>query len=173
MTVRRLVIGNDPSGKTVAVSDERLEEAAVNPSVPIRGTELWVTDTMPVDNDAAAVAEQEQGSLPRFHNLYVGNGRGSAFRVTDIPPDTPPVFHRTCSIDYDIVLSGVLDLHLDGERSIRVRAGDTVVLRGALHAWSNPGPTPATIAFVMIDARPVIVDGQPLGQHYPSGATPS
>ena len=71
--------------------------------MPISGTELWVTDRMPVDNSADALPDQEQGTLPRFHDLYVRNGHGSAFRITEIPPNTPPVYHRTESIHYDVV----------------------------------------------------------------------
>lgn len=171
--VRRVVVGNDPSGKSAAISDETLTAKAVGVGIDISGCELWVTDRMPVDNTASTTAEQQEGSLARFHNLYVGNGQGTAFRVTVIAPDAPAEFHRTETIDYDVVLKGELDLHLDDDRTVRLKAGDTAVVRGALHAWSNPGTEPAMIAFIMIDAEPVVVDGQTLGQHYPSDATPS
>ena len=168
--VRRVVIANDSNGKSTKVSDVTLTAKTVRAGINISGCELWATDQMPVDNTASTAAEQQEGSLPRFHNLYVRNGQGTAFRVTEIAPDAPTVFHRTETVDYDVVLSGELDLHLDSNPTVRLRAGDTVIVRGALHAWSNPGTEPATIAFIMIDAVPVVVGGQTLGQHYPAEA---
>ena len=171
--VRRVVVANDSSGKSTATSDETLTAKAVGAGLDISGCELWVTDQMPVDNTESTTAEQEKGSLERFHNLYVRNGQGTAFRVTAIAPDAPTEFHRTETVDYDIVIQGELDLHLDGNQTLRLKAGDTVIVRGALHAWSNPGTEPALIAFVMVDADPVVVNRQTLGQHYPSDANPS
>ena len=144
----------------------------VRPTLPIAGCELWVTDTMPVDNSAGRQHEQQRGSLERFGNHYVRNGHGTAFRITEIPAGTPKVFHRTESVDYDVILSGEIDLVLDDDHTIHLTAGDTVVVRGALHAWSNHGTDPAVIAFIMIDAAPVVAHGRELGQHFPSEATP-
>lgn len=171
--VRRVVVGNDANGRSTAISDETLTAKGVSAGIDISGCELWVTDRMPVDNTASTGAEQQQGSLARFHNLYVRNGQGTAFRVTLIEPDAKAVFRRTETVDYDVVLSGELDLHLDDDEAVHLKAGDVVIVRGALHAWSNPGTQPATIAFIMVDADPVVVNGQTLGQHYPAGTIAS
>ena len=171
MQVRRVVVSNDSKGSSRVTRDEILEAVTVSPSLPIAGTELWVTDSMPVDNTAEAEEEQQQGSLSRFHNLYVRNGQGSAFRITEIPAGTPAVFHRTESVDYDVILSGEVDLLLDDGKSVHMKAGDSAVVRGALHAWSNTGTEPVVLAYVMIDAVPVVVGAKTLGQHYPSEAT--
>ncbi|WP_428338459.1 cupin domain-containing protein [Mycobacterium sp.] len=172
LKVRRVVVENDSAGQSIVADDQVLQAATVRPSLPIAGCELWVTDAMPVDNTAGTQPEQQQGSLERFGNLYVRNGQGTAFRITEIPPGTPKVFHRTESVDYDVILSGEIDLVLDDDQTIHLRAGDTVVLRGALHAWWNRGTEPAVLAFIMIDAAPVVADGRTLDQHYPSQATP-
>ena len=171
MNVRRIVVSNDSTGTSRVTRDEVLEAETVSPSLPIAGTELWVTDQMPVDNTLEAEEEQQQGSLSRFHNLYVRNGQGSAFRITEIPAGTPAVFHRTESVDYDVILSGEVDLVLDDDQRVHMKAGDTAIVRGALHAWSNTGSEPVVLAYVMIDAAPVVVGGKTLAQHYPKETT--
>jgi hypothetical protein len=40
--------------------------------------------------------------------------------------------------------------------------GDTVVQKGTMHAWKNPGKTMARWASVMIPAEPAIVNGTAL-----------
>lgn len=172
-TVRRVVVGNDADGKATVTSDQTLTAAPVRPPLPIAGCELWVTDAMPVDNSAQTEAEQQAGCLERFHNLYVHNGQGTAFRITEIPPGSPVIVHRTETVDYDILLSGEIDLELDGGETIRLQPNDSVVVRGALHAWNNHYAQPAVIAFVMVDAQPVVAGGQELGERYPSQAAPS
>ena len=166
---RRVVVSNDATGKSTVVSDEVLsgETASTGDS----RCEIWVTDRMPVNNTASTLAEQQQGVVDHFDNLYVNNGQGTAFRVMAFAPNEPAVFHRTQSVDYDVVLSGEFDLHLDDE-TVRLRTGDSVVVRGVYHGWSNPGKEPAVIAFIMIDADPVVVDGKTLGEHYPDGQNP-
>lgn len=43
-----------------------------------------------------------------------------------------------------------------------LKAGDVVVQRGTVHNWINRGPGPCTIAFVLIDAKPVEAGGKVL-----------
>jgi quercetin dioxygenase-like cupin family protein len=63
---------------------------------------------------------------------------GSVFRVTDLGPEFTTPMHRTRSIDYCIVLSGEVELVLDGGETVQLEAGETVVQRGTSHAWRNP-----------------------------------
>jgi hypothetical protein len=43
------------------------------------------------------------------------------------------------------------------------QAGDIIVQRGTIHLWRNPSPTETCrIVFVLIEAAPVLVDGDPL-----------
>ena len=178
VSTRRVVVENDAHGRSTVVSDEVLVAAAVGApveqDVPIRGCELWVTDSMPVDNSPATRPEQQAGCLERFHDLFVGNGAGSAFRVTELAPGHPRVAHRTQTIDYDLVLAGEVDLVVEEGEPVHLTAGDTAVVRGTTHEWVNrSATTSAVVAFVMIDARPVMIDGRPVGTHYPSDADPS
>ena len=75
-----------------------------------------------------------------------------------------PRNHRTDSIDYAVVLSGEIDMELD-DQVVSLRAGDVLVQRGTIHNWVNRGTVPCVVAFVLIDAKPVEHDGQPLPAH--------
>jgi mannose-6-phosphate isomerase-like protein (cupin superfamily) len=59
------------------------------------------------------------------------------------------------------VISGEIDMQLD-DSEVHLRAGDVLVQRGTIHNWVNRGNKPCVIAFVLIDAKPVTVDGRTL-----------
>ena len=52
-------------------------------------------------------------------------------------------------------------MELDGS-TVHLRAGDVLVQRGTIHNWINRGTEPCTIAFILIDAKPVEVNGKVL-----------
>lgn len=45
--------------------------------------------------------------------------------------------HETKTVDYDIILSGKVDIQLPGGKVRTVSAGDLIVMRGIPHAWQN------------------------------------
>jgi mannose-6-phosphate isomerase-like protein (cupin superfamily) len=59
------------------------------------------------------------------------------------------------------VISGEIDMELD-ESTVHLKAGDVLVQRGTIHNWVNRGTVPCVIAFVLIAAKPVEVDGKVL-----------
>ncbi|NQV54828.1 MAG: cupin domain-containing protein, partial [Rhodospirillales bacterium] len=67
--------------------------------------------------------------------------------------------HRTNSLDYGVVLSGIVKLELDGGKFVDLAPGDVVVQRGTIHAWHNPGPEWARMVFFMADAKPATAGG--------------
>src|SRR5262249_167595 len=78
--------------------------------------------------------------------------------------------HRTDSIDYATVISGEIDMELDGT-SVHLKAGDLLVQRGTIHNWVNKGTAPCVIAFVLVGAKPVTAGGKVLnagGGHEPT-----
>ena len=76
--------------------------------------------------------------------------------------------HRTFSIDYGIILTGQLELELDGGEIVPLSAGDIVVQRGTNHIWRNPSTdTVCRVAFVLIEAKPVLVDGKVMDERRP------
>jgi quercetin dioxygenase-like cupin family protein len=88
-------------------------------------------------------------------------GDGTVFRIVQYAPGVAPRHHRTNSIDYAIVLSGSIKLQPD-IGTVQVNPGDVVVQRGTIHNWVNSGPGPRVMAYILIDARPAMVNGQPL-----------
>jgi len=45
---------------------------------------------------------------------------------------------------------------------VHLKAGDVLVQRGTIHNWVNRGTQPCVMAFILIDAKPVEVDGKVL-----------
>src|SRR5437763_1747943 len=83
-------------------------------------------------------------------STYAGHRRGNS-----------PRNHRTDSLDYAVIMSGEIDMELDGSTT-HLKAGDVVVQRGTVHNWVNRGTEPCVIAFVLIAAKPVEVGGKVL-----------
>ena len=153
LQVRRIVTGHDANGKAVVATDEVLTAVSRGIGAHITGCEIWSTDRMPVDNSPAADAAQRAGFVRRYN--YVGTGEGTAVRITEFAPGHARFTHRTESIDYAILLSGEIDLELDGDEVVHMKAGDVVVQRGTIHTWVNRGSVPAVFAFILIDAKPL------------------
>ena len=165
MNVRRIVTGHDASGKALVKTDEQLTAVSRGVGANISGCEIWSTDRMPVDNSAAAAGAQRAGLVK--HNNYVGNGQGSTFRINEWAPGHARFTHRTETMDYAIVLSGEIDLEFDSGEVVHLKPGDVVVQRGTMHTWVNKGSVPAVTAFILIDAKPVEVNGEEMRTVFP------
>lgn len=152
--IRRVVTGHDTAGKAIVISDTRLE-GRQNPTGSSVLTLIWTTATAPVDNDDVTDG--------RDRTVGLTLPGGSVLRVVDLLPGRSAPMHRTDSLDYGIVLSGVIELVLDDDAVTLVEAGEIIIQRGTIHAWRNPSAdTPARIAFALLDATPATVDGAPL-----------
>ena len=86
---------------------------------------------------------------------------GSVFRVVSFGPGVSPRNHRTDSIDYAIIMSGEIDMEMDGTM-IHLKAGDVLVRRGTIHNWINTGTAPCVIAFALFHGNPVTAGGKGL-----------
>jgi len=152
LNIRRVVTGHDPSGKAVVTIDEVAGNVR-----PLRegasATVIWSTQGFPVDNTEMLDGAQRP--------VATSHADGTVFRVIEYAPGVAPRNHRTDSIDYAVVLSGSIDMVLDGT-TVRLKAGDVLVQRGTIHDWVNSGPDPCVIAFVLIAAKPVTIEGKPL-----------
>ena len=164
MNVRRIVTGHNAAGKAVIKTDEQIA-AVPRIGAGISGAEIWSTDQMPIDNSAAADAAQRAGFVN--HTNYVGDGGGTTFRINEFAPGCVRFTHRTETMDYAIQLSGELDCELDNE-VVHLRPGDVLIQRGTIHTWVNKGSVPAVIASVMIDAKPVEVNGTEMRTVFPT-----
>lgn len=170
LNVRRVVTGHNLAGQAVVLSDGTPPQCGEDLDVGVGIAELWVTDVFPVSNEGSEEAVPDP--------LPIAPGeRGTVFRIVEFPPEqgelpnteavqaylrehgtvTPetarhPGMHKTRTVDYAIVLSGMVDLLLD-QQEVTLRAGDTVVQRGTFHAWANRYAEPCRVAFVLVAAE--------------------
>jgi mannose-6-phosphate isomerase-like protein (cupin superfamily) len=152
LQLRRIVTGHDENGRAVV----KIDEIAKNSPAARPGRSacvLWTTESFPVDNTGDEDGGQRQVGTTLKN--------GTVFRVVEFMPGVSPRVHRTDSIDYAVVMSGEIDMELD-DSVVHLKAGDVLVQRGTIHNWVNRGRESCTIAFVLIDARPVEIGGKVL-----------
>lgn len=163
-TVRCIVTGHDAQGRAVVTDDTRLE-TRMNPSKVSAAAVVWTTSGAPVDLTTAEHGRERAAAL-----TLAG---GSVLRIIDMMPGGCSPMHRTSSLDYGIVLSGQVELILDEGAITTVAAGEVVIQRGTIHAWRNSTDKMARIAFVLLDAIPATVGGEPLPDvHVAAGVKP-
>jgi mannose-6-phosphate isomerase-like protein (cupin superfamily) len=141
---RRVVTGHDPEGRPIVASDS-IAENVTTLREGHRSYVMWATDRVPADNsgpDDAAL-----GPMPRSIES------GTIFRITEYAPGVVSSPHQTDSVDYAVVISGAIEMRVDGE-SVRLGAGDVLVQRGTAHDWVNNGTEPCVIAFCLVGAQP-------------------
>lgn len=160
--MRRVITGHTPDGRAVVIADEHIIGRALA-EMPGRTDatffQLWATHEMPVDNSTDdALARAREGST----TTTLGNESGSVLRIGELAPGTRSPMHRTQSLDYGICLEGECDLELDGGDSVTVRAGDVVIQRGTNHRWHNRSDMACRFAWILLDAAPILVNGEPL-----------
>jgi quercetin dioxygenase-like cupin family protein len=97
----------------------------------------------------------------------VGDGGGTTFRINEFAPGCVRFTHRTETMDYAIQLSGELDCELEGGEVAHLKPGDVMIQRGTIHTWVNKGSVPAVIAFILIDAKPVEINGKEMHTVFP------
>ena len=168
--MRRIVTGHNSAGRAYVLIDDTPTAVVLEKAGGLRLTELWTTSETPAAFSTSDRARRDRRIEP--------DPGGSVFRVIEYPPDSErlarlkpeehfasmgaqaapadrrrhPGMHKTRTLDYAIVLSGEIYAVLD-EGEVLLRAGDVLVQQGTNHAWSNRTNKPATIAFVLIDAK--------------------
>jgi quercetin dioxygenase-like cupin family protein len=156
LTVRRVVTGHDENGRAIVSIDE-MSKNVVQTRPGAHAAVIWTSEGFPVDNDGSADTSGRKIGISAIDN-------GTVFRVVSFGPGVTPRNHRTDTIDYATVISGEIDMELDGT-SVHLKAGDVLVQRGTIHNWVNNGTVPCVIAFALIAAKPVTVGGKVLKAH--------
>jgi quercetin dioxygenase-like cupin family protein len=152
LKVRRVVTGHDNNGRAIVKIDEMAKN--VQSGRPgASASVIWTTERFPIDNSGS-----EDASGRKVGTTLAG---GTIFRVVEFSPGVAPRNHRTDSIDYAVIIAGEIDMELDGS-TVHLKAGDVLVQRGTIHNWINRGTAPCIIAFILIDAKPVTIDGKTL-----------
>lgn len=123
LQIRRVITGHDAAGKAVVTIDNVIENSHVGrpgaTAYPVRSSEGF-----PVNNDW-----QEDEGLRKTGTTLLN---GTIFRVLEFAPGLAPRNHRTDSIDYGVILSGEIDMELDGT-SLHPEIG-----RRVRSAWDDP-----------------------------------
>ena len=141
LNVRRVVTGHDKNGKAVV----RVDDVGANWSKGRANQErqnIWTSNDLPVH----FAEDGEDKGARQIGTTITG---GSVFRVVEFGPGVAPRNHRTDSIDYAVVMSGEIDMEMDGA-VVHLKAGDVLVQRGTIHNWVNNGTAPCVIAFILI-----------------------
>jgi quercetin dioxygenase-like cupin family protein len=140
---RRIVTGHDAEGRSVVVDDG---PAPLTRSVSDGASfhDMWRTDSSP-----APVAPTEPEPIAASQPMGPPE-HGTRVRIVDMPPGACSPMHRTESIDYGIVLAGVITLVLDGGEAVAAGPGTLIVQRGTSHAWENRSDAPTRLLFVLV-----------------------
>jgi mannose-6-phosphate isomerase-like protein (cupin superfamily) len=172
--IRRIVTIDDADGRSKALSAGPVLDVSRDPARPgYASSHIWAAGINPLGAGAGTM---------RVHNRIEPPSNGSVCRIVTFPPDAAyagkvgakevaaffaaagspaastyspsaphPYMQKTRTLDFCLVLEGSITLVLDTQE-VDLEAGDTVIQRGANHAWSNRSSEPCVIAFTLIDA---------------------
>jgi mannose-6-phosphate isomerase-like protein (cupin superfamily) len=172
-TVRRVVTGQTNDGKSVFVSDVRVEATTVAIAPGSEFHLMWGADAVPsLPTDGAEPNHPQYFPTPggyRFGFFTVPPAGGSFPADFDLEaalaemeqklpgmaahmePDDPGM-HTTDTVDFEVVISGEVVCELDDGAQVTLHPGDTFVQNGTRHRWSNPGNEPAVLFVALIGA---------------------
>jgi tripartite-type tricarboxylate transporter receptor subunit TctC len=122
LKIRRVVTGHDDNGRAVVAVDEICKNV-MSRRPNHESCVVWSTGSFPADNSGT-----EDGGL---RPVATTDPNGTVFRIGVYHPGVAPRNHRTESIDYAIVLSGEIDMEIDGA---------IVHLRAREMYWSSVEP---------------------------------
>jgi mannose-6-phosphate isomerase-like protein (cupin superfamily) len=172
--VRRVVTGQDATGKSLFISDEHVEPITLTPIPGLKFYLLWSADETPkLPSDGTLVAQNRYFppaggfrwlicTLPPESVSVVEARDVKALRdeaadklpgLIDVLEDDHPGMHTTDTVDVGIILSGQVTLELDDEATMTLGPGDTFVQNGTRHAWHNRGHVLVVISCSLIGAH--------------------
>jgi quercetin dioxygenase-like cupin family protein len=171
--VKRVVIGPNAEQRSAVLHGDSTNEQQV-PGIVWRST-LWATSELPVDNSLKG--DRANGVTQREPD-----GNGLIFRALEIPPDIEdrrkhievlqvlheavgqkhvpssedlqrhPSMHRTDTLDMFTITRGEIYLVTDTDE-VLLKSGDSAIVQGVNHAWSNRSNETCMIMCVMVHAR--------------------
>jgi mannose-6-phosphate isomerase-like protein (cupin superfamily) len=179
--VNRVVIGVNDEKKSAVIYRDSPNHQEV-PGIYWRST-LWATTELPANN-------QIKGDRSADVTIREPQENGLIFRALEIPPNMPdtqkrteavqelneqvkqkypptaqdlardPSMHRTDTCDFFTVAYGEIHLVTDTDEVV-LKPGDTAIVEGVNHAWSNKSDKPCMIIGVMVHANPWPKDQYP------------
>ena len=140
--VRRIVTGHNAQGRSYIIRDDRVTGGAF-PSL------YKATGDLPLGPGPSG---EPQKIMPTDAPQLEPALGGSSFHFVTLPP-TPagakPGWHRTMTLDYNILMGGELVLMVD-EGETKLYPGDVVIQRNTLHAWRNDTKLPVYWVAVLV-----------------------
>lgn len=122
---------------------------------------IYTTSEFPVSLDNDVDITTHDDLLARDGGLGLTIPHGTVARMVDFAPGSGPLMHRTQSLDYGIVIEGVIEMVLDSGETRTLRRGDVAVQRATMHGWKNPSETEwARMFFVLQHCGDVQVAGK-------------
>ncbi|MEV7340075.1 cupin domain-containing protein [Streptomyces sp. NPDC093544] len=173
--INRYVIGSDENGRS-AVLDDKLGNVQEREGYFWRAT-LWATAETPADNsiegDRSLVGPRREplpnGLLCRALELQpddpdaaraaqvfdeLSEQAGQTIKAGDEERSRHPSMHRTDTLDCITCVRGEVFLVTDVDE-VKLTPGDTVVIRGTNHAWSNRSSEPCLLVGSSVAALPL------------------
>ncbi len=165
---RRVITGVDEKGRSTVIGDELTPRRASAPAFTI--CDIWETPYLPVPMDTPAAVGEVSIYPPKT---------GFTFRVCTFPPDSEydkeaayeeslealqggdtflsdsdlPGMHVHDTLDIVTIVYGELHIVLETGETL-LRQGDSVIVRGVVHSWSNKTDEPVVLTSLMMGASP-------------------
>jgi quercetin dioxygenase-like cupin family protein len=144
----RFVVGPDPQGRS-AVLQRGLTNVQPRERLYWSAT-LWATEETPVDNTIAG----DRSQTPDLGESLQPLPNGLICRALEIEPRAGFPMHHTATLDCLTCVRGEICLVTDTDE-VLMQPGDTVIIRGVNHAWSNRSSTPCLLVGTNTDATPL------------------
>jgi len=149
--IRRVVTSHNDAAKAIVAIDDHLKAPLIPSGNGVQT--IWSSETSPAD--LSGHGDRANVRVPIVNN-------GSILRIVDCAPHSPGHMHRTTSLDYLLLMSGTLIMHLDDGSKTTLNAGDLIVQQGTNHQWENPSGEWARLIAVLLPAHEPLVSGQTL-----------
>src|SRR5580700_7131602 len=161
--VKRTVIGANADKKSAILYHDSPNEQDI-PNVVRRST-LWATTELPINNSIkgdrgadVTVREIPPDMKDKKKHIemmkQINQNVKQKYPPTEIDMARHPTMHRTDTLDCFIVARGEIYLVSDTDE-VLLKAGDTAVVQGVNHAWSNRSNETALIVGTMTHANPL------------------
>jgi mannose-6-phosphate isomerase-like protein (cupin superfamily) len=169
-----VVTGRNKTGKSVIVSNGRVEPVTVALLPGYQFYRLWGSDSSPaLPSDGTPTSQS--GWFPSKNGFRFGYFTLPPAMSTKVEPIATPAaleevrqklpgildalepdhpgMHTTDSVDFDVVVFGEVVMELDDGAEVVLKAGDCVVQNGTRHAWHNRSSDKCVIAFSLVGAE--------------------
>ena len=143
--MRRIVTGHDAEGRSYVVSDERVSGWNFPNVFRTTGDDPFGAGPEPLPRELYPTDSPQLEPAAGGANFHF-------VTLPPTPPDAPLGWHRTETVDMNVLLGGQLVLVLDREE-VTVHPGDVVIQRNTMHAWRNPTSEPVYWVAVLVPIR--------------------